>query len=93
MSAESPPFDCFILATHDAGKACAALGEGWRLPTIYETNILFQNKDAIGGFANGGFWSSTEGDFDNAWWRGFASGQQGKLAKHFTNYVRAVRDL
>ena len=33
----------------DAKKACAALGEGWRLPTKNELNILFENKDEIGG--------------------------------------------
>ena len=41
-------------------KACAALGGGWRLPTKDELNILYENKDKIGGFASNNYWSSTE---------------------------------
>jgi len=44
----------------DAMKACASLGDGWRLPTKDELNILYQNKDKIGGFDNNYYWSSTE---------------------------------
>lgn len=31
----------------DAKEACAKLGQGWRLPTIDELKIMFQNKDKI----------------------------------------------
>ncbi len=34
-----------------AKKACAGLGDGWRLPTIEELDILYTNNDLIGGFA------------------------------------------
>jgi len=44
----------------DAQKACAALGNGWRLPTKDELTILFKNKDIIGQF-EGQYWSSTTG--------------------------------
>ncbi len=44
----------------EAMKACAALGDGWRLPTKEELNVLYQNKDKIGGFDNNYYWSSTE---------------------------------
>jgi hypothetical protein len=46
----------------DAQSACEALGDGWRLPTIDEWNILYENKDKIGGFALYYYWSSTEYD-------------------------------
>ena len=36
----------------EAMKACADLDEGWRLPTKDELNILYENKDKIGGFAD-----------------------------------------
>jgi hypothetical protein len=36
----------------EAMKACADLGEGWRLPTEDELNVLYENKDEIGGFDN-----------------------------------------
>ena len=32
----------------DAMKACADLGDGWRLPTKDELNILYKNKYKIG---------------------------------------------
>jgi hypothetical protein len=38
----------------DAKLACSKLGEGWRLPTIYEFDFIYRNTNQIGG---GGFWS------------------------------------
>ena len=60
----------------EATKACADLGDGWRLPTKDELNILYENKDKIGGFASGYYWSSTEFDYYNAWVQNFANGYQ-----------------
>jgi len=37
---------------YDAKKACTDLGNGWRLPTKDELNLLYINKDKIGGFAD-----------------------------------------
>ena len=82
-----------------AKKACADLGNGWRLPTKYELNILYQNKDKIGGFANFFYWSSPEhgtnivGGTDKyrAWGQGFGNGTQKIANKNGTYYVRAVR--
>lgn len=34
----------------EAKKACLNLGNGWRLPTAYELNFLYQNKEKIGNF-------------------------------------------
>ena len=45
----------------DAKAACSKLSEGWRLPTKEELNLLYQNKDKIGGFGKfNSYWSSTE---------------------------------
>lgn len=33
-------------------KKGADLGDGWRLPTKDELNVLYENKDKIGGFAS-----------------------------------------
>ena len=78
----------------EAIKACADLGDGWRLPTQDELNILYQNKDEIGGFVLDYYWSSTE--FDNgiasgAWIQYFHAGSQAYDDKNDFNYVRAVR--
>lgn len=68
----------------DAKKECENLGKGWRLPTKDELNILYQNKDNIGGFANYYYWSSTENKY-------FDSGGQDYYGKYVKCNVRAVR--
>jgi len=77
----------------DSKKACADLGNGWRLPTKDELNLMYINRVAIGGFTNNIYWSSTEYDNDNAWLQYFANGNQFNHYKFFTGYVRAVRDV
>ena len=77
----------------DAIKACADLGDGWRLPTRLELLIMYDNKDEIGGFAFDYYWSSTEIDNSSAWVQSFFSGFQLNDNKSFLIYVRAVRDI
>ena len=77
-----------------AVKACSDLGNGWRLPTRDELNLLYVNREKIGYFANNDYWSSTEVDADNAWRQYFNGGFQATLFKvrGFAN-VRAVRTV
>ena len=79
----------------DATAACAALGNGWRLPNGDELNILYQNKNEIGGFvADGSYWSSwKDGDDLNRWWQSFENGSQLTANNGVTFYVRAVRSF
>ena len=65
----------------------------WRLPTIYELNEMYLNlhQQGLGGFANGGYWSSTEIDSTNAWDLFFLVGYQLNFNKSSNNIVRAVR--
>ncbi len=75
----------------EAKKACKNLGDGWRLPTKDELNLLYENKEKIGGFATDYYWSCTDGSYD-AWVQDFGNG--GRLDNSFkanTKYVRAVR--
>ena len=74
-----------------AKKACADLGGGWRLPAINELNVLYKNKDEIGGFASSTYWSSTKDDNYSQWRQDFDDGNQYGYSKHPYNYVRAVR--
>jgi hypothetical protein len=74
----------------DAQKACSNLGGGWRLPTIDELDILYQNKDKFSGFANGSYWSSTE-IVDFRYSRNFDNGGQDASYIFSKYYVRAVR--
>ena len=76
---------------YDAKIACQKLGAGWRLPTKDELNMLYENKEEIGGFADNSYWSSTEFDSFNAWGQYFTNGTQYGFYKNFNYYVRAVR--
>ncbi len=83
----------------DAMKACADLGDGWRLPTKDELNILYENKEKIGGFTEAAmkagavnyYWSSTEFTVDMAWNQFFYDGNKSPNYKTNAVYVRAVR--
>ena len=82
-----------VMTWRDAKIACAKLGNGWRLPNKDELNILYKNKDKIGGFANSSYWSSTEYGSTDAWYQYFANGDQDSFYKNDTSYVRAVRNF
>ena len=75
----------------DAKAACAKLGEGWRLPTKEELNLLYQNKDKIGGFASSYYWSSTESNDNGVWKQYFYNGLQKRAGRISIANVRAVR--
>jgi hypothetical protein len=75
----------------DATDACAALGDGWRLPSKDELNILYQNKNDIGNFDIILYLSSTEFDNNGAWRQDFYDGGQNDFLKGDKIYVRAVR--
>ena len=82
----------------DAMKACADLGDGWRLPTKDELNLLYENKEKIGGFVIDNYWSSTKHPHERqprAWMMSFMDtrGYQYGRSKASTYYVRAVRDF
>ena len=76
----------------EAVKACEDLGDGWRLPTKTELNILYENREKIGGFAITNYWSSTEYVYSTVWEQNFGLGNQGNfVGKNGPGYVRAVR--
>jgi uncharacterized membrane protein (GlpM family) len=75
----------------DAIKACKDLGDAWRLPTSEELNIIYENKDKIGGFAVNYYWSSTELGSGQSWAQDFYDGSQNVTSKDYTFYVRAIR--
>jgi hypothetical protein len=45
---------------NDAISTAASLGGGWRLPTRVELEIMYSNRNTIGGFdlSSGEYWSS-----------------------------------
>ena len=76
---------------HEAKIACKKLGTGWRLPTKDELDMLYENREEIGGFANLYYWSSTEYDNGTAWGQYFDDGFQVNFNKLFNGLVRSVR--
>ncbi len=61
------------------------------LPNKEELNLLYAQKDVVGGFASTFYWSSSEGGSNNVWLKSFDNGDQGDVNKNLTNGVRAVR--
>ena len=64
----------------------------WYLPSKVELNLLYNQKNVVGGFADLNYWSSTENDSGSAWLQAFSVGFQFYDVKGDTNIrVRAVR--
>lgn len=85
--------DLATLPWDEAVQACTALGDGWRLPTLEELNMLFLNKDAIGGFVNSFYWGSTEVIPGSPCIQGFINGKQAKDQKIYLFHVRPVKSI
>jgi hypothetical protein len=82
------------LEWYSAGEAADAHGFRWHLPTKAELNLLFAEKDLVGGLEDGYYWSSTEYFSDRAWIQSFFSnggGTQLQTWKFDDIRVRAVR--
>jgi len=66
----------------------------WYLPSNNELECLRANGAFIGGFVQGGYWSSTEGAgilSSNARMRTFPTGMSGVASKSSTHRIRCVR--
>jgi hypothetical protein len=83
-----------------AAQICANFKGGtfgdWYLPSKYELNLLYQEKDVVGGFPvgiNAYYWSSNEDSDVFAWAQNFYDGAQYFLYKNqtYSFYVRAIR--
>jgi hypothetical protein len=74
---------------------CQEIGEGWRLPTIYEIEQIFENAE-IFDFANYGFWAYWTNDEINTEQAYGFSGVEGNIVQEFKDesfYVRAVKTI
>ncbi len=63
----------------------------WFLPSKEELNLLYENKEIIGGYEHGYYWSSSEFSADFAWYQHFDFGFQDYLKKDFSYYYRPIR--
>lgn len=62
----------------------------WYLPSKLELNILYSQKDIVGGFSNVNYWSSTVLSGNKTWFQDFGNGRQGTNIS-MPNAVRAIR--
>ena len=65
----------------------------WYLPSKDELNLLFQQRNVVGGFSGENYWSSSEASRGKAWDQEFDGGFQFKDSKFFTLNVRAIRSF
>ena len=76
-----------------AYSTSTTLAGDWFLGTLGEMMLMYTNlrQAGVGGFANNGYWSSTENDSNYAWGQDFSNGGQGDDGKNVALPVRAVR--
>lgn len=80
------------LTWYDSLEACSELGSEWRLPSKNELDLMYKNKDKIGGFAKHRYWSSESSETFDAVFQDFANGEQGTDSKkNPTISARAVK--
>ncbi|MFY9310771.1 MAG: DUF1566 domain-containing protein [Bacteroidia bacterium] len=63
----------------------------WFLPSKNELNLLYQQRNIIGGFSEGYYWCATEYDSLHAWNQYFPYGPQYYADKADSACVRAIR--
>src|ERR1019366_3398115 len=66
----------------------------WFLPSKDELNLLFQQRNTVGGFSSNlyEYWSSTQSSSDKAWYQAIeGNGSQDTTYKSHTFNVRAIR--
>ena len=88
--------DCTDLST--AARLCYDYASGgfsdWYLPSKDELDIMYKNKDKIGGFRLESYWSSSEVNATRAWIQSFNSGAQfATTNKDYGTNVRPIRSF
>jgi len=78
------------LQWNDAVAYAKSLGDGWRLPTIEECFIMYNNKVITEGV----YWSGSENYIKYAWNFSFTNGGANYYDYKFNTYfVRAVKSI
>lgn len=75
----------------DVYAELSKLGKDWRIPTMNELKILFQNKDKIKGFSSYGYWSSTTSGSYSIFGVDFNNGNWGDYHMYSILGLRAIR--
>lgn len=77
----------------EAMTAASHYGAGWRLPTKEELNLLYREKNLVGGFFNRNYWSSTKTLNAGVWTQYFSNGYQYDYNNNLRLLARAVRSF
>lgn len=69
----------------------------WYLPSQFELNLLYIQRNVVGNIVGDNYWSSTEWGLNDTWNQYFGSGGgSGSVAcytKSYTNYIRPIRSF
>lgn len=82
-----------LLKWDDAVKVCASLGDGWRLPTKDELQLIYKRNESLSISNNNSYWSSTIFEKGYSWSQYFGDSFQYHLRMDKYNSVRAIRDI
>jgi hypothetical protein len=87
-----------LIAAACGGAAAVAADYVWPngqtdgfLPNKEELNLLYTQRNVVGGFASSSYWSSSQASAFIAWYQNFVNGLQYDSAKFNASGVRAVR--
>jgi hypothetical protein len=85
-------FAAKLCANYSVTAADGVTYGDWYLPSKAELNLLYKQRNVVGGFSSSGYWSATESDSYNAWRQTFNSnGYQYVTLKNAMLRVRAIR--
>ena len=73
------------------GKANEICWGDWYLPSKFELNLLYGQKNVVGGFVDNDYWSSSEYSSSLAWYQDFYDGVRVSYGKNIALLVRPVR--
>jgi hypothetical protein len=76
----------------DARKGCYELGEGWRLPTKDELNVLYLNNDKLGNFKDDNYWSISTNNGSGAWSQNFSTSFQNLILISYSYNARCIKE-
>lgn len=66
------------------------LGDGWRLPTKDELDLIYESEN---DFEQDNYWSNSQWGTYDSWKQNFADGEQDYKYKTANFYVRAIKDI